>query len=61
MTKAQTRTAAQARHAVAMGMPDMAARMLSAEHRCAMRAADKAAILALARELGITDQADWII
>lgn len=61
MTKIQIRDAKQARLACAAGMPDMAARILSAAHRAAMRAADKAEILALARELGITGQRDWVI
>jgi hypothetical protein len=42
-------------------MPDMAARILSAAHRAAMRQADKREIEALARELGITGQRDWVI
>ena len=50
-----------ARKAVALGMPDMAARTLSAAHRAAMRASDKREIEALARELGITGQRDWVI
>ncbi len=61
MTKTQQRDAATARKAVALGMPDMAARTLSAAHRAAMRAADKRELEALARELGITGQRDWII
>jgi hypothetical protein len=61
MTKTQQRDAATARKAVALGMPDLAARTLSAAHRAAMRAADKRELEALARELGITGQRDWII
>ena len=61
MTKTQQRDAATARKAVALGMPDMAARTLSAAHRAAMRQADKREIEALARELGITGQRDWVI
>ncbi len=56
MTKAQQRDATTARKAVALGMPDMAARTLSAAHRAAMRASDKRELEALARELGITGQ-----
>ena len=61
MTKIQQRDATMARKAVALGMPDMAARTLSAAHRAAMRASDKREIEALARELGITGQRDWVI
>jgi hypothetical protein len=61
MTKTQQRDAATARKAVALGMPDMAARILSAAHRAAMRASDKRDLEALARELGVTGQRDWII
>lgn len=61
MTKTQQRDARMARKAVALGMPDLAARTLSAAHRAAMRAADKRELEALARELGITGQRDWII
>jgi hypothetical protein len=42
-------------------MPDMAARILRGAHRAAMRANDKREIEALARELGITGQRDWVI
>jgi hypothetical protein len=42
-------------------MPDLAARILSALHRSAMRANDKREIESLARELGVTGQPDWII
>jgi len=61
MTKTQQRDAATARKAVALGMPDMAARTLSAAHRAAMRQADKREIEALARDLGVTGQRDWVI
>jgi hypothetical protein len=61
MTKIQQRDATMARKAVALGMPDMAARTLSAAHRAAMRARDKREIETLARELGITGQRDWVI
>ncbi len=61
MTKTQQREAATARKAVALGMPDLAARALSAAHRAAMRQADKRELEALARELGITGQRDWVI
>lgn len=61
MTKTQQRDAATARKAVALGMPDLAARTLSAAHRAAMRQADKRELEALARELGVTGQRDWII
>jgi hypothetical protein len=61
MTKIQQRDATMARKAVVLGMPDMAARTLSAAHRAAMRASDKREIESLARELGITGQRDWVI
>jgi hypothetical protein len=61
MTKTQQRDAATARKAVALGMPDMAARTLSAAHRAAMRASDKLELEALARALGVTSQRDWVI
>jgi hypothetical protein len=61
MTKTQQRDAAAARKAVALGMPDLAARTLSAAQRAAMRQADKRELEALARELGVTSQRDWVI
>ena len=61
MTKTQQRDARMARLACLQRMPDMAARILSAAHRAAMRQADKREIEALARELGITGQRDWAI
>jgi len=61
MTKTQTRDAMMARLACLQRMPDMAARILSAAHRAAMRASDKRELEALARELGITGQRDWVI
>jgi 2-oxo-4-hydroxy-4-carboxy--5-ureidoimidazoline (OHCU) decarboxylase len=61
MTKTQQRDARMARLACLQRMPDMAARILSAAHRAAMRQSDKREIEALARELGITGQRDWVI
>jgi hypothetical protein len=61
MTKTQQRDVRMARLACLQRMPDMAARILSAAHRAAMRASDKREIEALARELGITGQRDWVI
>ncbi len=61
MTKTQQQDAAMARKAVALGMPDLAARTLSAAHRAAMRQADKREIEALARDLGVTSLRDWVI
>ena len=40
---------------------DYAARALSALYRSAMRASQQRTIEALARELGVTDQRDWVI
>jgi hypothetical protein len=61
VTKLQARQSDQARKACALGMPDLAARILSALHRSAMRANDKREIESQARELGVTSQPDWII
>lgn len=61
MTKTQQRNAQQARAACAAGLPDMAARILSAAHRCAMRASQQREIEAVARELRVTGERDWIV
>ena len=61
MTKIQNRDVQQARQAIAMGMADCAARIISASIRCAMRASDRAALLAIARELAIVNHPDFII
>jgi hypothetical protein len=44
-----------------MGMPDMAARQLSASIRSAMRKRDAQEMHNIAIELGITGEADYIV
>jgi hypothetical protein len=44
-----------------MGMPDMAARQLSASIRSAMRASDARELHAIAVELGITGERHYIV
>jgi len=61
MTKAQKRDVSSARLAVQMGMPDMAARQLSASIRSAMRKRDAQEMHDIAIELGITGEADYIV
>jgi hypothetical protein len=61
MTKGQQRNAQTAEKAILLGMPDMAARTLSAAHRAAMRQSDKRELEALARRLGVDTLPDWII
>lgn len=61
MTKIQNLDVQQAKLAIAMGMPDCAARILSASIRCAMRASDRAELLAIAEALGVTAEPDFII
>jgi len=61
MTKAQKRDVSSARLAVQMGMPDTAARGLSASIRSAMRKRDAQEMHDIAIELGITGEADYIV
>ena len=61
MTKVQIREANVARQAVELNMPDMAARIISALIRCAMRQADKQELHALAAQLGIAQHPDFIV
>ena len=61
MTKAQKRDVSSARLAMQMGMPDMAARQLSASIRSAMRASDARELHAIAVELGITGERHYIV
>lgn len=61
MNKVNTREAKTAQQAIAHGMPDMAARILSACHRASMRNSDKAELLALAVALGVSKHAEFII
>lgn len=60
MTKIQTREVNTARAAVAHGLPDMAARVISACIRCAMRQRDIAELRAIARELGVDTHPEFI-
>lgn len=61
MTKAQARDVQSARMYAAHGMPDTAARALSAAIRAALRAKDRDELLAAARELGIDQHPEFII
>jgi hypothetical protein len=61
MNKTQRRDAQQARAAVRAGMPDMAARILSASIRAALRDSDAGELHDVALELGVTGEADYIV
>jgi hypothetical protein len=61
MNKVNTRDAKLAQTAVELGMPDMAARILSACHRSSMRKTDQAELLALAVQLGVSNHPEFII
>ena len=61
MNKVNAREAKNAQTACAMGMPDMAARILSACHRASMRNSDKQELLALAVALGVSKHAEFVI
>lgn len=60
MTKIQTREVNTARAAVAHGLPDMAARIISANIRCAMRQRDIAELRDVARELNVHTHPEFI-
>ncbi len=60
MTKIQQREVNQARMAASMGRRDMAARILSAMIRSAMRDSDKLELHRVARELRVTGHDDYI-
>jgi hypothetical protein len=61
MTKSDIRTVDTARKAIILGMPDFAARAISAAIRASLRAKDRAELLAIARELGVDTHSDFII
>ena len=61
MNKVNTREAKTATTAAAMGHPDMAARILSACIRAALRPADQRELFALAAQLGIVNESDFIV
>ena len=61
MNKSNTRDAKLAQTAVELGMPDMAARILSACHRASMRKTDQTELLALAVQLGVSKHPEFII
>jgi hypothetical protein len=61
MNKSNTREAKTAQTAVELGMPDMAARILSACHRSSLRKTDQAELLALAVQLGVSKHPEFII
>jgi biotin synthase-like enzyme len=61
MTKGQTHEVAMARIHVYLGNIESAARSLSSEIRAAYRESDKAEILKVAAELGLTAHPDFII
>jgi hypothetical protein len=61
MTAKQQRDVTQAQQAVRLGMPDMAARILSAAYRCAMRERDRLELHRTAVHLGVHAEADYII
>jgi hypothetical protein len=61
MTAKQQRDVTQAQQAVRLGMPDMAARILSAAYRCAMRERDRLELHRTAVHLGVHVEADYII
>jgi len=61
VNKSNTRDAKLAQTAVELGMPDMAARILSACHRASMRKTDQTELLALAVQLGVSKHPEFII
>ena len=61
MNKVNTREAKTAQQAIAHGLPDMAARILSACHRSSVRKSDQAELLALAVQLGVNKHPEFII
>ena len=61
MNKVNTREAKTAVTAVELGMPDMAARILSACHRMSLRSTDKQELIMLAVLLGVHQHPDFII
>jgi hypothetical protein len=61
MNKTNTREAKQAQTAIAHGLPDMAARILSACHRSSLRNTDKVELLALAVLLGVNKHPEFIV
>jgi hypothetical protein len=61
MTKVQTREVANARRYIACGMPDTAARTVSALIRSAMRRTDKWELQEFAKAHGLDKRPDFII
>jgi hypothetical protein len=61
MNKINTREAKTAQTAVELGMPDMAARILSACHRASMRKSDKLELITLAVLLGVHQHPEFVI
>lgn len=61
MNKTNTREAKTAVTAVELGMPDMAARILSACHRSSLRSTDKQELITLAVLLGVNKHPEFII
>ena len=61
MNKVNIREAKTATTACALGHPDMAARILSACIRAALRPADQRELFALAAQLGIVNESDFIV
>ena len=60
MTKSQQQDIKTAGQAIALGMPDMAARIISAAIRCAMRSRDAAELRAWAAEKNIDKLPEFI-
>lgn len=61
MTKSQSRDVATIRIHAAIGNTEAAARGLSALIRSALRAGDRAELLAVAAELGLVNHPDFVI
>jgi len=61
MNKSDIRTVESARRAIILGMPDFAARAISAAIRASLRAKARAELLTIARELGVDTHPDFII
>ena len=61
MTKTETREVATARKYAAAGMPDTAARALSALIRAARTTASKAELMGEARKLGVDKRPEFIV
>ena len=61
MNKVNTREAETAEIAMQHGMPDLAARILSACIRAALRPADRRELFALAAQLRVVNEPDFIV